>query len=371
MTKYIEVSGALYEAVPVSGDCRGCAFGNDGVGCGLANQKISCAEPNVIFEARGTLAEHQARTCGECVHVGKSFLDEPCSGCVGDPKVPVGFKPLWLKRAPEVAPPPGPVTQQLQAQAEGRGRNDLPPVPEGEGWRTNPGGMMPAGYHDFCEVQFRDGSGGGGKVGDLAWDHHDLASDIVRYRIVEEPARNGRAPKVSFDEPQKLSEDASAAQTRIDNALAAAAISKDTKPTNPKDLIGVRKVPMSTVPAGVLMDVALALHEGAVKYGRHNYRGVGVRASVYYDAGVGHLMDWWEGDDIDAESGLSHVTKAIASLVVLRDAMLQGKLTDDRPPRSKVFKRDFNQLAGEIIDRHADKSPRHWTIADSEKPTAP
>lgn len=136
------------------------------------------------------------------------------------------------------------------------------------------------------------------------------------------------------------------------------------KPTNPKDAIGIRKVPMSCVPAGVMMEVALALGEGAAKYGRHNYRGVGVRASVYYDAGVGHLMDWWEGDDIDAESGLSHVTKAIASLVVLRDAMLQGKLTDDRPPRSKVFKRDFNPLMGEILDRHADKNPKHWTISD-------
>lgn len=149
-----------------------------------------------------------------------------------------------------------------------------------------------------------------------------------------------------------------------EKAQAPAVSQTQSKPTNPKDAIGVRKVPMSTVPAGVLMDVALALLEGASKYGRHNYRGVGVRASVYYDATIGHLMDWWEGDDIDQDSGLSHVTKAIASLVVLRDAMLQDKLTDDRPPRSKVFKRDFNDKAAAILDRHADKSPKHWTIAD-------
>lgn len=137
-----------------------------------------------------------------------------------------------------------------------------------------------------------------------------------------------------------------------------------TKPTNPKDAIGVRKVPMSAVPAGVLMDLALALLEGAAKYGRHNYRAMGVRSSVYYDAAVGHLMDWWEGEDVDPDSGLSHVTKAIASLVVLRDAMLQNKLTDDRPPRSLVFKRDFNDTAASIIDRHADKNPKHYTITD-------
>lgn len=139
------------------------------------------------------------------------------------------------------------------------------------------------------------------------------------------------------------------------------------KQTNPKDAIGGRKAKFSVIPAGVLFDLGNAMVEGMVKYGRHNYRHAGVRANVYYDAAVGHLADWWEGQDIDPESGLSHVTKAIASLVVLRDAMLQGMLTDDRPPRSRVFKADFSPMTGEIIDRHRDKSPRHFTIADSRE----
>lgn len=142
-----------------------------------------------------------------------------------------------------------------------------------------------------------------------------------------------------------------------------------SKPTNPKDVIGVRKTPVSTVPAGVIMEVGLAMLEGAAKYGRHNYRVAGVRSSVYYDASVGHVMDWWEGEDIDPDSGISHVTKAIASLVVLRDSMLQGKLVDDRPPRSRVLKRDFNPMAGQIIDRHADKRPHHCT--ELTDPAAP
>jgi len=130
---------------------------------------------------------------------------------------------------------------------------------------------------------------------------------------------------------------------------------------NPKDTIGSKKPAMSVIPAGVLFDLGLAMMEGAAKYGRHNYRVAPVRSSVYYDAAMGHLMDWWEGDDIDQESGLSHVTKAMASLAVLRDAMLQGKLIDDRPPKSQVFKRDFAKLAAEILDRHADKKPKHYT----------
>lgn len=136
------------------------------------------------------------------------------------------------------------------------------------------------------------------------------------------------------------------------------------KPSNPKDIVGIRKAPMSTVSAAVLAEVGVAMLEGAAKYGRHNYRAVGVRSSVYYDGVMRHLMAWWEGEDIDADSGMSHVTKAITSLVVLRDAMIQGKCEDDRPPRSVEFHPRLNALAGEILDRHADKSPKHYTIKD-------
>lgn len=138
------------------------------------------------------------------------------------------------------------------------------------------------------------------------------------------------------------------------------------KDTNPKDAIGISKAPMSTVPAAVLAEVGVAMLEGACKYGRSNFRIAGVRASVYYDATMRHLMAWWEGEDTDPDSGMSHVTKAITSLVVLRDAMIQDMCTDDRPPRSAEFYARLNTLAAEVLARHADKSPRHYTIADSK-----
>lgn len=138
-----------------------------------------------------------------------------------------------------------------------------------------------------------------------------------------------------------------------------------TKTTNPKDMVGTRKAPMSTVPANVLAEIGVAMLEGASKYGRHNYRAAGVRASVYYDGVMRHLMAWWEGEDIDPDSGMSHVVKAITSLVVLRDAMHQGMVTDDRPPRSEEFYQQLNSVAGQIIDRYADKNPRHYTIDDT------
>jgi hypothetical protein len=142
------------------------------------------------------------------------------------------------------------------------------------------------------------------------------------------------------------------------------------KPTNPKDIIGIRKSPMSVIPTPVLVEVGIGMLEGASKYGRHNWRAMGVRASVYYDATMRHMIAWWEGEDIDKDSDLSHVTKAICSLMVLRDAMIQEKYTDDRPPRSLPFYDEMNTKAGAVIDKYADRTPKHWTINDDIKKNA-
>ena len=118
------------------------------------------------------------------------------------------------------------------------------------------------------------------------------------------------------------------------------------KDGNPKDGIGSRKCAISTLPIRVLWRVGLAMLEGAVKYGKFNYRAAGVRASVYFDAAVGrHLFSWWEGQDIDADSGMHHIDKAIAGLMVLRDSMLQGNWVDDRPPCTDFDMNELNEKA--------------------------
>jgi hypothetical protein len=112
---------------------------------------------------------------------------------------------------------------------------------------------------------------------------------------------------------------------------------------------------MSTVPMVVLYEVGLGMLEGACKYGRHNYRVIGVRGSVYYDATMRHLAAWWEGEDADPDSGLSHITKAICSLVVLRDAMIQGKFNDDRPPRGPTsWMLEMNTIVKEILKKYPE-----------------
>lgn len=130
----------------------------------------------------------------------------------------------------------------------------------------------------------------------------------------------------------------------------------DTKPTNPKDQVGVKKVSIGRVSSVVLMEMSLGMLEGDRKYGGHNYRVAGVLASVYYDATMRHLMAWWEGEDIDPASGLSHITKALSSLAVLRDAMHNDKLNDDRPPKLQDgWIDELNQKAAAIIEKYPNR----------------
>lgn len=137
----------------------------------------------------------------------------------------------------------------------------------------------------------------------------------------------------------------------------------ERKDTNPKDAVGTAKVPFSTVPAQVTAEVGLALLEGARKYGRHNYRAVGVRASVYYDACFRHLTAWWEGQDIDPDSGLPHVVKAMACLAVLRDSQIQGNWTDDRPPKTPGdWVKELNEKAKALLEKYPDPVPAHTEL---------
>ena len=142
-----------------------------------------------------------------------------------------------------------------------------------------------------------------------------------------------------------------------------------SKPSNPKDACGIRKAPMSTLPAPVLLEMGLAMLEGARKYGRHNYRAVGVRASVYYDAFMRHVTAWWEGEDIDPDSGLPHLSKAGACLVVLRDSLRRGNCADDRPPKvDDGWIQELNKLAGDIIDRYPNPKEPFTEKVEVEKP---
>lgn len=103
------------------------------------------------------------------------------------------------------------------------------------------------------------------------------------------------------------------------------------KSTNPKDRIGITKVPLHLLPLSALTQQALAHLDGALKYGPYNWRDENVAASVYVAACLRHLQKWLNGREKDRDSGVHELGHAIACLNILIDAQLSGKMVDDRP----------------------------------------
>lgn len=100
---------------------------------------------------------------------------------------------------------------------------------------------------------------------------------------------------------------------------------------NPKDEAGAKKPGVSTFPMKVLFEAAAATKHGADKYGPFNWRDTPVQATAYFDAALRHLTAWFEGEDLDPDSGLPHLAHVIAGIAVFRDAQLHGSWIDDRP----------------------------------------
>jgi Domain of unknown function (DUF5664) len=100
---------------------------------------------------------------------------------------------------------------------------------------------------------------------------------------------------------------------------------------NPKDLMGSVKVSITKFPAiGTIMG-AMAMGDGAVKYGPFNWREKDVIASIYVDAAYRHLMAWFEGQENATDSKVHHLGHAIACCAILLDAQALDTLIDDRP----------------------------------------
>jgi len=141
------------------------------------------------------------------------------------------------------------------------------------------------------------------------------------------------------------------------------------KETNPKDIIGGNKLPLHLCPLTLIVGVCLAFLEGALKYGRSNWRVAGVKASIYYDALQRHIQSWWEGEDIDAESGLPHLFKAAACIAILIDAKEAGKLNDDRMVKGGYadLVKKYTSYVPKLKEIHKDKNPKHYTIQDNKE----
>lgn len=142
-----------------------------------------------------------------------------------------------------------------------------------------------------------------------------------------------------------------------------------TKPTNPKDMIGSDKVPLHLWPETATVMGTMGLLDGALKYGRSNWRAVGIRLSIYVDALRRHTNAFFEGETIDPDSGLPHMSHILATAAIIVDAMASGNYTDDRM-LAGGYRELIESLTPEVArlkQKHEGRDPRHFTIADNEK----
>jgi len=145
------------------------------------------------------------------------------------------------------------------------------------------------------------------------------------------------------------------------------------KPVNPKDGIGNTKLPLHLWPTSATAHGSLALLDGMLKYGRLNWRGTDVRASVYVGALMRHVAEWMEGQTSDPKSGLRPLAHALACIVIILDAEAAGKLIDDRnyPGACAELAEALTPHVARLQALYADvKAPHHWTIQDVLAPNA-
>ena len=99
---------------------------------------------------------------------------------------------------------------------------------------------------------------------------------------------------------------------------------------DPKGEAGKKKAPLNLLPPYALEQCSWVHKLGSEKYGPYNWRKTGVCASTYVAAIMRHLNAWRDGEDLDPESGISHIAHVACSCNILLDADYCGTLQDDR-----------------------------------------
>lgn len=71
------------------------------------------------------------------------------------------------------------------------------------------------------------------------------------------------------------------------------------------------------IPREAIIGAASALTFGASKYGRNNFK-AGIEYTALAAAAMRHLIAWLDRENLDPESGLSHLDHCLASLCMLK-----------------------------------------------------
>lgn len=119
--------------------------------------------------------------------------------------------------------------------------------------------------------------------------------------------------------------------------------------SNPKDILGSKKVPLEQVCPVAMAHEACAMLDGTLKYGFRNWREKDVVAMIYVAAALRHISAWAEGEETASDSGVHHLGHARACLGILLDAQANGNLIDNRS--KGVYGKVADELSKWVTER--------------------
>ena len=95
------------------------------------------------------------------------------------------------------------------------------------------------------------------------------------------------------------------------------------------------KADWSLMPLHLLEGTVRVWMYGAKKYAAWNWA-KGMAWSVPYACALRHLISWYRGEEVDPESGESHLDHVICNIMMLKQFEESYREGDDRPPK-KMF----------------------------------
>jgi hypothetical protein len=136
---------------------------------------------------------------------------------------------------------------------------------------------------------------------------------------------------------------------------------------NPKKAFGDKKPALGQLPLVGKIHTALALMDGALKYGFRNWRKDPVEALTYVHAAERHLELYKEGEDLTRDTRVKNLGAVAACCMILMDAEANGTLIDNRSPSKAACDAlyDAEAVVAMLVEmqrkREADKAgPGGW-----------
>lgn len=125
------------------------------------------------------------------------------------------------------------------------------------------------------------------------------------------------------------------------------------------------KLPYDLIPTEAEEGLARVLAHGAKKYSPRNWE-KGMDWSIPYGALRRHLSAWWNGEELDKESGLSHLSHILCNTAFLIVYEQRGVGKDNRPviktidpknlPKTTELANQLDAYRKELVEKHSGET---------------